>query len=227
MIISLHVPKTGGETFRRRLELAFGPRLLADYGDRVGFISDDIVRHRRQRAREMLAARDEIERDHDIIHGHFCADKYRGLFRAEQYVAFFRDPMQQAISHFRYLRRLPPQKDPIIRAIQAPGVGFADFLVMEGVTNSQAELVGAMPLEHFAMVAVTEDFDRGLALFNATFGCALEAGERLNVDPDTTGSAHFLSPQERRAVRRHREADLDVYHRARRMFRRLCAARDL
>jgi hypothetical protein len=227
MIISLHVPKTGGETFRDCLEAAFGPRLLRDYGDRVGFLSDAIVRHRRQRAQEMLEARGDIEQRYDIIHGHFRADKYRGLFRAEQYVAFFRDPMQQAISHYKYLRRIPLQTEPAIRDAQAPELTFVDFLARESVTNSQAELVGSVPLERFTMVALAEEFDRGVALFNATFGCALETGVPTNVDPDTAGRPHVLSPEERRAVRTYRQADFEVYHQARRIFRRLCAARGL
>lgn len=227
MIISVHMPKTGGETFGHALEAAFGPRILRDYGDRVGFISDDIKRHRQKRAEAMREERDEIEQRYDIIHGHFVADKYRGLFRTEQYVAFFRNPIQQAISHYKYLHRIPIRKDPTIRDVQGPEVTFLDFLKRETVTNAQTELMGAVPLEHFAMVAISEEFDRGVALFNATFGCAIEIGERANVDPETAGEEHVLSPEERRAVRIHRQADLELYHRARRRFRRLCAARGL
>jgi hypothetical protein len=227
MIISVHMPKTGGETFGHALEAAFGPRLLRDYGDRVGFVSDDITAHRRKRAQAMLAERDEIERSYDIIHGHFVADKYRGIFRAEQYVAFFRNPAQQAISHYRYLRRVPLRKDPTIADVQGAGVTFVDFLKRETVTNSLTEMVGSVPLEHFAMVAVSEEFDRGVALFNATFGCNLETGERANVDPERAGRLHILEPWERRAVQAHRRADVELYARAKEMFDRLCVARGL
>lgn len=227
MIISVHMPKTGGETFRDALEAAFGPRMLRDYGDRVGFISDEILRLRRRRARVMRADRDEIERRYDLIHGHFVADKYRGLFLPEQYVAFFRHPMQQAISHYKYLQRIPLRKDPTVRAAQDRQMTFLDFLRHDTVTNPQSELVGAVPLEHFAMVGLSEEYDRGVALFNATFGCTIEVGERVNVDPETAGGKHELSPEERRAVRTHRQADLELYHRAKRMFYRLCEARGL
>jgi hypothetical protein len=33
MIVSIHVPKTAGTSFRFRLEAAFGARLPCDYGD--------------------------------------------------------------------------------------------------------------------------------------------------------------------------------------------------
>ncbi|MBA3810180.1 MAG: hypothetical protein H0X27_00745 [Caulobacteraceae bacterium] len=227
MILSVHMPKTGGETFRDALEAAFGPRVLRDYGDRGGFVSDQILRVRRRRARAARADRDEIERRYDVIHGHFIADKYLGLFHPEHYVAFFRHPMQQAISHYKYLRRIPPHNDPTIRAAQDPEMTFVDFLKQDTVTNCQSELIGSAPLEHFAVVALSEEFDRGVALFNATFGRAIEVKERTNVDPQTAGRKHVLSPEERRAVRTHRGADLELYQRAKRTFHRLCEARDL
>jgi len=104
---------------------------------------------------------------------------------------------------------------------------FLDFLRHDTVTNPQSELVGSVPLEHFAMVGLSEEYDRGVALFNATFGCTIEVGERVNVDPETAGGKHEISPEERRAVRTHRQADLELYHRAKRMFYRLCEARGL
>jgi len=227
MIISLHIPKSGGETFANGLEAAFGPRLLRDYGDKVGFISDDIARHRRARARTARANRGTIERRHDIIHGHFIADKYAGLFRCEQYVAFFRDPAQQAISYYSYLQRIPLHGDPTIRDVQAPDVTFLDFLERDTLTNPQTELVGSVPLEHFAMVAIAEEFERGVALFNATFGCQVQIGEPANVDPDKVGLQRHLSTREQKAVRIHRHADIELYQRAKQKFNRLCVARGL
>ncbi len=227
MIISVHMPKTGGETFANGLETAFGPRLLRDYGDKVGFVSDDIERHRRVRMEAMRAERDEIERRYDIVHGHFIADKYRGLFRSEQYVAFFRHPLQQAISHYRYLQRVPLRNDPTISDVQGPDVTFTDFLERDTVTNSQTELLGAVPLEYFAMVGIAEEFDRGVALFNATFGCRVEITESVNVDPDRVGPRHPLTAAEREAVQNHRRADIELYQRAKQKFNRLCIARGL
>lgn len=227
MIISLHVPKTGGETFKAALEEAFGPRMLADYGDMVGFVSEDILQHRQKRAQTMLQQRDEIERNHDIVHGHFIADKYAGLFRSAQYAGFFRHPMQQAISFYKYLRRVPLRKNLTIREAQDPGLSFVEFLERETVTNSQAELIGSVPLKTFAMVGLAEEFDRSVALFNATFGCKVTIERSMNVDPETQGQGHTLTPEEKRAVRLYREADFEVYKEARGLFNRLCAARGL
>jgi hypothetical protein len=227
VIISLHVPKTGGETFKAALEAAFGPRMLTDYGDMVGFASEDILVQRTKRAMALLAKRDEIERDHDIVHGHFIADKYRGLFRTVQYAAFFRHPTQQTLSLYKYLRRIPLRKNPTIRAAQDPGVSFVDFLQGQTVTNSQAEVVGSVPLTAFAMIGLAEEYERSVALFNATFGCNVQVAAPVNVDPDTQGRGHVLTPDEKRAVRLYRQADFEAYREAKGIFHRLCAARGL
>ncbi len=225
MILSVHMPKTGGETFGRMLEASYGPRLLRDYGDRAGFDGPQIRRRRLERDEAMRRRAADLERDYEVIHGHFVADRYRDLFQAEHYVAFFRHPAQQAVSHFRYLQRAPVRAAPLIAAVQAPGMSFVEFLRRESVVNAQSDLMGAVPLEEFAVVALTEEFDRGVALFNATFGRALASVERANVDPDRDGQIHPLTPWERRALREFRAADLDLYHRARERFERLCAQR--
>ena len=225
MILSVHMPKTGGETFGQALAEAFGPRMLRDYGDRAGFDAPHIRRARLERNLAARARRDALERDYDVIHGHFVADRYRGLFQPEHYVAFFRNPFQQAVSHFRYLQRSPRRADPLIAGLQGRDVTFVDYLRRESVINAQSDLMGAVPLDDFAVVALTEDFERGVALFNATFGCVLAIGDRVNVDPATGGAPHPLTPWERRAVREHRAADVELYARARERFEHLCALR--
>jgi hypothetical protein len=226
MILSVHMPKTGGETFALSLGAAFGSRLLQDYGDRAGFISEEVQAFQKTKFEAMLGRRDEIERDHDIIHGHFIADKYKDLFKVEQYVAFFRHPMQQAISHYKYLKRQPPRKDATIRAVQET-TSFLEFLAHEALPNPQTTLMGGVPLDHFSVVATAEEYDRGVALFNATFGCRIGLREKVNVDPETAGAEHELTPEERRAVKIYREADIELFQRAKSRFKRLCFARNL
>jgi hypothetical protein len=135
--------------------------------------------------------------------------------------------MQQTISFYKYLRRVPLRKNPTIREAQDPGVSFGEYLKRETVTNSQAEVVGSVPLMAFAMVGLAEEYDRSVALFNATFGCNVRIAEPANVDPETQGKGHTLTPEEKRAVRLYREADFEVYKEAKGIFNRLCAARGL
>ena len=43
----------------------------------------------------------------DVIHGHFIADKYLGLFPQTDVIAFFRDPCQQALSNYFFMQNNP------------------------------------------------------------------------------------------------------------------------
>jgi hypothetical protein len=110
MILSLHVPKAAGNSFRALLQTHFGERLRLDYGDWAGFNVPAAIERRDARTREARGRRDEFLEKYDAIHGHFIADKYLGLFPTADFVAFFRDPYQQALSHYCFLLR-NPQRD--------------------------------------------------------------------------------------------------------------------
>lgn len=99
MIISIHIPKTAGNAFKEMLTEAYGERVRADYGDWVGVNTPEAIARREARTEKARANKDELLRKYDIIHGHFKADKYMGLFPRTDLVAFFRDPYQQAISN--------------------------------------------------------------------------------------------------------------------------------
>lgn len=75
LILSIHIPKAAGESFRARLESTFASRLLMDYGDWIGLDTPQIVARRELRKAEMQARRDELLRDYDVIHGHFIAHR--------------------------------------------------------------------------------------------------------------------------------------------------------
>lgn len=89
MIVSIHIPKTAGTTFRELLYRDFGERLFQDYGDLAGYRSPEADALRARRKLEIRARRDELMRNFDVIHGHFIADKYIGLFPKSDFVAFF------------------------------------------------------------------------------------------------------------------------------------------
>ena len=106
MILSIHVPKAGGNLFGA-LCSGFWRSDDENYGDWAGFRVPEAIERCRVRTLAMRARRDELLQKYDIIHGHFPPDKYLGLFPTEDFVAFFRDPYQQTYSHYCFLLRNP------------------------------------------------------------------------------------------------------------------------
>lgn len=224
MIISIHIPKTAGSSFRELLKLEFGNRLMLDYGDWAGFDTAEAVAHRAVRASDMRKRRDQLLENYDVIHGHFIADKYAGLFPDTSFIAFFRDPFQQAMSNYFYLLRNPQIQHPAVQAFHKAKMTLDDYLNWDATRNPQTQLLGSVPINALAMVGLTEEFNRGLALFEATFGRRLPDQLFVNVNPDAHSSGYEIGADVQKIVETYRAADVALYRHAKEIFSRQAAA---
>lgn len=223
MILSIHVPKAGGNSFRQLLQNEFGERVLLDYGDWAGFKVPEALERCRVRTLKMRSRRDELLRKYRIIHGHFVADKYLGLFPREDFVAFFRDPYQQAVSHYWFLVRNPQREHPEEKMLLEAKMTLYDYLSWDAFYDHQTQYLGSLSIDDLAMVGIAEEFDESVGLFNATFGCHLQGESFLNVNPDRQGGNYHIDSEVRRLVNRFRAADVELYRRATEIFARQTA----
>lgn len=223
MIVSIHISKTAGTTFGTLLRNRFGKRFLADYGDWMGAESPAAVAWREERRRKMRGRRRELLRKYDVIHGHFIADKYAGLFPQPEFVTFFRDPYQQTVSSYEYAARHPEINHPVVKKVHEQKMGLVEYMRL--VAQPQCAFMGNLPLEDLAFVGLTERFDESVGLFNAMFGTSLVPDTYENVNPQRSGLDYEISPDIRREIARHRDADIELYERAKDVFARQLAQR--
>jgi hypothetical protein len=205
---------------RELLNAAYGDRFMGDYGDWSGFDLPFANERRAERVAAMRSRAPELEERYDVIHGHYHADKYLGLFNPEHYVAFFRDPYQQSLAHYYFLLRNPQRDHPEERLLHEAKMTLLDYLSWEAFANQQTQYLGSVPLENFTLVGVSEEFPRGLALFAATFGRDLGEQRFENVNPDQQRFRYEITPDVRAAVQKYRGGDLELYRRAKEMFER-------
>ena len=157
LIVSVHIPKTGGVTFREALgELAAG-RLVHDYEDRPL-----APRSRWRVAARALPARRAPGGD---------ARRARALRRERstgavhpdaRFVTWFRDPIERLISHFHYWQREPDPEEPDLPAParRAPHARRVRARCPRCATSTRASSA-ACPVERFAFVGLTERVRRG------------------------------------------------------------------
>ena len=85
-IISVHVPKTGGTTFFQILSNAYGKESMFEdnlnVADSQVYTPSDLPSHIK------------------VIHGHFCLDKYNGVFPTAKRVIWLRNPILRLISNY-------------------------------------------------------------------------------------------------------------------------------
>jgi hypothetical protein len=227
MILSLHVPKAGGNSFRQLLQKEFGERVMLDYGDWAGFKVPEALERCRIRTLQMRSRRNELLEKYDKTHGHFVADTYLGLFPKEDFVAFFRDPYQQAVSHYCFLVRNPQREHLEERMLHEAKMTLHDYLSWDAFHDHQRQYLGSLSIDDLAMVGLSEEFYRSVELFNSTFGCRLRGESFLNVNPDHQGAPYKIDEDVRKAVDKYRAADVDLYRRAKDIFARQIATAGL
>jgi hypothetical protein len=167
LILSIHIPKTGGITLQSILEEKFGDSLVLDYP-----YTDEI----KKRKKPIKA-----------IHGHFEIKEYLDFMpdplSAPRIIIFLREPLDRALSHFYYwLNDPPPQDDPVYKKyFQEREPRLEDFLLAREMRNICTCFLH--PLDHpeyFWFVGFQETFDRDAARLQKMLGMPIHTPPVLN-----------------------------------------------
>jgi hypothetical protein len=225
MLLSIHVPKAAGNSFRVALMASYGDRLMRDYGDWAGFDEPVANERRARRTDAMRARREELLHDYDAIHGHFIPDKYIGLFPQSDFIAFFRDPYQQSLAHYYFLKRRPVREHdanrevhPEVRMLHEARMSVTDYLEWNAFYNQQTQYLGSLSIDDLAFVGLAERYAESLEQFRIRFHRDLGPPRYENVNQDRDEWGYYVSSDVRAAVKKYRAADLETYARAKEIF---------
>ena len=218
LIVSIHVPKTGGETFREILEAYTDGHVQRDYADRP--LAPLTIR---QRIR-LTTARPQLEPDTRAVHGHFIATKYWRRYPDARYMAWFREPVERLASHYQYWKRNPDRKNPTCQKLIEEDLSLSAFAALPEMRDVQARFLGEVPPARLAFVGITERYDHSIDLFRRAFYPALPSTtERVNVNPERGGDRYELEPAVRSEVERLNADDMKLYEAAQARFEGLLA----
>jgi hypothetical protein len=218
LIVSIHVPKTGGETFRDVLEAMVGGHLQRDYGDQP--LAPSTIRQRWR----LATARPQLEPGTRAVHGHFIATKYWRRYPDARYMAWFREPVERLASHYHYWQRRPDRSNPTCRRLLEEDLSLEAFAALPEMRDVQSRFLGAVPVARLVFVGLTERYDESMELFRRAFHPQLPAAtERQNANPDREGVRYELEPAVRAVVERLNPADMALYAAACERFEELLA----
>ncbi len=165
LLLSVHIPKTGGITLFNLLEQRFGKGLVSDYPDRKG-----------------LEGRTDLV---EAIHGHFEISKYLELVPGARIVTFLREPLDRAISHFYYWLDPPahvPKDDPVyLKYFVEKEPRLEEFLLARELSNICTSFLH--PLDHpeqFWFVGFQETFAEDIARLQRMLGMRVRKQPILN-----------------------------------------------
>ncbi len=212
LMVSVHLPKTAGTSFRATLAEHFGTRLRSDY--------DDMPLHKRGAERNLAslegAVANFLGRFDDVacIHGHFLPMKYL-LLRDRtplQFVTWMRDPVDRLVSHYEFwMRRYNPDTaGPLHRTVVTEAWTLERFCLSEELRDIYAKFLWAFPLEYFSFIGIVEHYDEDHAAFVADHLGGHAAPRRLNAAPQRERPA-ALDRGLRRDIEAFHVADMKLY----------------
>jgi len=205
-LISLHIPKTAGTSFRNILKEAYGD----DHVVRFDIHRDPL----RIRVEEKLLSRNKISREIRVIHGHF---KYLDLLEHVDIkpdipvITWLRNPVDRVISNYYYLsKRLKEELDEegkglnILAKMQK---SLMEYAQTEMNRNRISKFLEGISLEEMKFVGIQEYFDEDLIYFCHLFGIK-------NIQPlkqNVTGKKYSVDKETRDEIARLNMRDMEIF----------------
>ena len=201
MLISVHIPKCAGTSFRFVLRHVYGEKCWENYG-RV---------FSREQARPGI-----VPLGVRCIHGHFLADAFDGLFPRRQLITWVRHPVERVAATYYHQLRTPDWRDDCCRLLHERKLGLREFAELEWMRNTASRYLAHRPVGAFAFVGVVEEFGASLEIFRRRFAANLLFLEpKTNVNRARTSARYPLTASDFDHILALNEADWLWYEQAR------------
>lgn len=203
-IIFVHIPKTGGTSFRKGCESIFSTDLiLRDYSPtspETNLEITDIVYNESDLWKmSQLVEKRKIR----FITGHFNANKYAPLFGTTHLVTFLREPIQRIISEYKHY----------VRHNGFTGT-FKDFYRQPVFINRQYNMVKNMPIPMFGFVGITENYESSLKLLNKKFKLKIPFLQ-MNSGEKQLEEQYTIEPDIESEIKNLNQLDIEFYQNTR------------
>ena len=169
MLISLHLPKTAGSSFRKSLENHFGnENVLIDH--------KDFPLHSNYQKRELKALLHFFKLflfrkrygDLKCIHGHFLPFKYlpfRFFLKKDIFfLTWIRNPVDRLVSHYNYwIRAYNSRKSfGLHKRVVEEKWSLEKFCLSKEMRDMYSQYLWKFPLKKFDFIGVTEFYDEDM-----------------------------------------------------------------
>lgn len=198
LLISMHIPKVAGTSFRKILEKTFGKSLLSEYGSKH-------PSYERFCQYDLSSASKLQEQGINCLHGHFRIRKYKD-FDAD-FITWFRDPLAMIPSTYYYLKKNYPNHPRFPRK----NCSLLEFINYDINKNIMSDHCDQFDINDFAAIGIVERFDESVQQICQIVDLKKpESKVVVNVNKDKSD----LSQEEMEAIKRHNAQDIELYESA-------------
>lgn len=201
--ISIHIPRTGGTTFRNLLFYWYGIFNVLHDETSKKYIPDIVNTSPPPNAPLF-----------DIIHGHFHYTKYKHL--KLPMITWIRNPVDIITSQFYSLKihNTTPRSPSVHIKIIHEEMSLVDFAEYEGSHNPISKFIGGFSIDKFDFIGLTEYYNDSLKRFGAWSGMPV---------PNSYPIYNFrdypeITKKERDIIRKYNKKDLKIYDEVVRRF---------
>lgn len=214
MLISVHLPKTAGSSFKASLEKHFAEKFLPDYADLP--INTPPIERQRHVLESGLTMIEHDFREVECIHGHFMPAKYLLLntIRPLIFVTWMRHPVERIVSHYYFWqRRYWPEAPSLHKRIVEEKWSLEKFCLSEEMQNFYNQFLWGFPLHNFDFIGITEHYDDDFKYFSQTFLHHNLPSFKVNINENNKGN-YPISKTFRRQIESFHQLDMELYHSA-------------
>jgi hypothetical protein len=193
-LISIHIPKCAGKSFRRVLKHWFGRRLYTHYAFEIFDIPP-----RKHRLTQGFFSKSPLPRS--CVHGHFSFSTGTGpdLYYPDikQYISIVRDPFEMKISNYFYVRKMAKfafkkgKRHPIVaqnlsleeHLNKNPGSYLLNCFPQNISLDNYKDVIN----EHYVYIGITEDLNTSVSILASKLGFEPIEVPVVNVSPRYEG----------------------------------------
>ncbi|MCF1191239.1 sulfotransferase family 2 domain-containing protein [Mangrovimonas sp. AS39] len=175
MLISVHIPKTAGRSFRTLLKSKFNNSLVDDYSDGPLNHNEEQQHLMAEKFNKKYTLYYNLKyklKNTQCIHGHFLPYKYNYHYgkKNHQFVTWLRDPIERMVSHYFYRKII---FENTVKTSQQKSHhkynSFEEFCFSEKMRNPYHKFFYKFPIEQFDYIGIVEHFDEDYTFFAETF----------------------------------------------------------
>ena len=200
MLVSVHIPKCAGTSFRHILQGLYGDSLWLNYG--TAFVRG-------------TARADMIPPGTVCIHGHFFADTFDDLVPERELITWLRDPVERVVSNYHHFLRSPDLRDDCCRTLVDRKLTLREFAELDWMRNLATRYFADHQLDDFVFVGIAERFLESLHVFGdiLSWPAPLPA-PRVNTNPGRNTDRYEISKADYDFIRSLNTLDFLTYDRA-------------
>jgi len=193
IVISIHIPKTGGTSFGKHLKSIYKEHYYEDYS----WNHKNLV---------------EVSKDNFCLHGHFLATKY-DMIQNSVLVTWVRNPVQRLCSHYMFWKRFSFPDNPRWQRFHDEDWSLEQFAFSPEFRNRHAQMFAGKSTNDFQFIGITENYHQSLNTFCEKYGFATSPNHQIHERKNTLRNAdgYLIDTGLKKEIEAYHQVDMEIY----------------